>query len=98
MNPYNKNLDTKLKIDRIKKVLAGASPGPWKNTTPEHKAFQAEDLLQIEDSTGELVCNFGVRDPSCTCEGYEPTEGDTELIINAPEYIAWLVKELEEWV
>lgn len=51
-----------------------------------------QDMLQIINSEGVEVCNFGDSEPYYPTEGTEPNEYDALLISKAPEILEMLEK------
>lgn len=67
------------KIDEIKQALSAATPGPW-----SLEEGWADSPMMVMRPGG----NVPVAELS-----FENCENDGNLIANAPEYIAWLLKE-----
>ncbi len=80
------------KIDEIKEALAAATPGPW-----EWREGKVQQLEQgrFFGSDGTEICWFGNYTPYYPTSGDEPEKEDINLIAKAPEYITYLLQEIE---
>lgn len=86
------------KIDEIKQALAAATPGPWTVYQSRVGENQTETLIGTEYDHPQLKSPMSIVGHAFSV-GIEYTyirEEDAELISKAPEYIAYLLKELEE--
>lgn len=76
------------KIKEIKEALEKATPGPWKWIDPGG--------LERKKLVGEWeIMNFGIGGVYDQVAGSEPDEDDAHLIANAPEWLAYLIGEVE---
>ncbi|MBD8836269.1 hypothetical protein IFU39_00350 [Paenibacillus sp. CFBP 13594] len=86
------------KQEEIKQALAAATPGPWSVYQSRVGANQTETLIGTEYDHPQLKSPISIVGHAFSV-GIEYTyirEEDAELIAKAPEYIAYLLKELEE--
>lgn len=80
--------DREKRIAEIRKALEKATPGPWKWVDPGGYARKA--------LVGEWeIMNFGASVPYSEVAGQEPDDVDAYLIANAPEWLSFLLDELE---
>jgi len=80
--------DTEKKIAEIREALEKATQGPWKWIDPGG--------LERKKLVGEWeIMNFGVSAPYSEIAGQEPDDNDAHLIANAPEWLRFLLDELE---
>lgn len=81
------------KIDEIKQALAAATPGPWEvvNLGDLHiaKGYRKEGSQHVAQWIAEMYFE--------TDQEEDQAFDDAKLIANAPEYIAYLLKEREKW-
>lgn len=75
------------KIDEIKAALAAATPGPWSYDDFSDKEFIIYDHTYFNRHITEIVSD-GV-------ESKEREEANAHLIANAPEYITYLLAEVD---
>jgi transcription termination factor NusB len=75
------------KIDEIKEALAAATPGPWSYDDFSDKEFIIYDHTYFNRHIAEIVSD-GV-------ESKEREEANAHLIAKAPEYITYLLQEIE---
>ncbi|WP_337033227.1 hypothetical protein [Paenibacillus illinoisensis] len=79
------------KIDEIKQALVAATPGPWEPAEPDNEETDGIILwAEVKDSPGSYT---GV------CEFHPDTfvkDEDVNLIAKSPEYIAYLLKQVEQ--
>ena len=80
------------KIDEIKAVLAAATPGPWEWREGDASNYEKGWFF---GSNGIEVCWFGDATMFYPVSGDEPDEKDINLIAKAPEYITYLLAEIE---
>jgi len=80
--------DTEKKIAEIREALEKATPGTWKWIDPG--GYERKKLV------GEYeIMNFGASMPYSEVAGQEPDDADAHLIANAPEWLRFLLSELE---
>lgn len=80
--------DTEKRIAEIREALEKATPGPWKWIDPGG--------LERKKLVGEWeIMNFGIGGVYDQVAGSEPDEDDAHLIANAPEWLQFLLDELD---
>lgn len=80
--------DREKKIAEIRKTLEKATPGPWKWIDPGG--------LERKKLVGDWeIMNFGIGGVYDQVAGSEPDEDDAHLIANAPEWLRFLLSEIE---
>lgn len=82
--------DREKKIAEIRKALEKATPWPWKWVDPGG--------LERKKLVGEWeIMNFGIGGMYDQVAGIEPDEDDAHLIVNAPEWLWFLLEELNAY-
>ena len=71
-------------IEQIKKALAEATLGPWKVDV-----WEKTNEVGIEVGIGDYVAVMGRKN--------ENKHADAHLIANAPEWLRYLIGEVERW-
>src|SRR5690606_29188038 len=80
--------DREKKIAEIREALERATPGTWKWI--DAGGYERKKLV------GEYeIMNFGASMPYSEVAGQEPDDADAHLIANAPEWLRFLLSELE---
>lgn len=80
--------DREKRIAEIREALEKATQGPWKWIDPGG--------LERKKLVGEWeIMNFGIGGVYDQVAGSEPDEDDAHLIANAPEWLRFLLDELE---
>jgi hypothetical protein len=74
------------KIDEIKEALAAATPGPW-----EYEIYQGMADVYPVKGKHVPVCQMWAKSE----EPMENSENNADLIAKAPEYITYLLQEIE---
>jgi len=82
-------MDKEKKITEIREALEKATQGPWKWIDPGG--------LERKKLVGEWeIMNFGIGGVYDQVAGSEPDEDDAHLIANAPEWLGFLLSELDK--
>jgi len=76
------------KIAEIRKALDAATPGPWKWIDPG--GYDRKKLVGEHE-----IMNFGASMSYLEFAGQEPDDADAHLIANAPEWLRFLLDELD---
>ena len=84
------------KIAEIRETLEKATPGPWKWVDVYKKNdFEKYNMGGFVNEEGKLICHFGNRIDYYPTEGEPPGYDDELLIANAPEWLRFLLTELD---
>jgi len=94
MTEQQQMLDREKKIAEIKEALERATPGPWEWVYPSRYHRKAL-VSKLNEHTHCEIMNFGASTPYCEVAGKEPDDADARLIANAPEWLRFLLDELE---
>lgn len=88
--------DTEKKIAEIRETLEKATPGSWKWVDVYKKIdFEKYNMGGFVNEEGKLICHFGNRIDYYPTEGEPPDYYDELLIANAPEWLRFLLSEIE---
>jgi hypothetical protein len=88
--------DREKKIAEIRETLEKATPGPWKWVDVYKKNdFEKYNMGGFVNEEGKLICHFGNRIDYYPTEGEPPDYYDELLIANAPEWLRFLLDELD---
>lgn len=78
-----------VKLEPIKEALSKGTPGPWKWNEREGEGC-------LRGSDGLPIFDCGINQNYYPVAGHSPSDEDLVIIVNAPEWIACLVAQLEE--
>lgn len=92
----SKYLNTEKKIAEIRETLEKVTPGSWKWVDVYKRIdFDEYNMGGFVNEEGKLICHFGNRIDYYPTEGEPPDYYDELLIANAPEWLRFLLDELE---
>lgn len=85
-------------IDQIKRALEKATPSPWtwkeKHSPITDRPWDG-DQGAIIGADGTTICWFGDTEQYYPTAGDEPYETDREVMVKAPEWLKYLIGEVE---
>jgi DNA repair exonuclease SbcCD ATPase subunit len=91
-NPMTK--DNQEKIQTIRNALQAATPGPWEVSRPDRDYNSQRITGKDDDGDNVPVCDVFLS-ISANVANEKYVEPDAHLIANAPEWLSYLLSELE---